>query len=171
MTRLETLRKNYTNWTPATASRSGRGTEVYVSPDGTRVARIGWDKSYDQFAQIAKDNAYCAGLPKVFTHNVYGGEEFGDPWISVTEIERLYDIDPGIAKSLDTWMIDAAVTISKGQAPTTDPYGLVEALTITLSSLKALPPGESCSLDAQAKNVMVRKANTGDRYVWMDALD
>jgi hypothetical protein len=134
-----------------------------------RVVKLSQDRAYDKFVRYAAQRT-DPHFPIIYAHNEHGGEDLigGEPWCTVTEMERLGELTPTEESLIVPWLhqLSAAISASGGLSNVTaDPFELLDVIRGLLVNAWA----ENVGLDTlKSTNFLARGLGTKRQIVVTD---
>lgn len=138
------------------------GNKILLSPNGEKVVRLGHDVGYDIFASsLINGDLVLSNVVKIYEH--YKVNRPGDVFYTITEMERLDELDSRDILGLETWRAKAENCLSK---PTeiSDPYFLLNDFKTLFSFINEYKNENLAHDYLQTKNIMKR----GGQFIVID---
>ncbi|MCX2945126.1 hypothetical protein ORG37_18760 [Rahnella perminowiae] len=135
---------------------------IFLSPDQNSIVRIGHDLGYDIYASsVMNGDLVLSNAVNIYDH--YKVKRSGDVFYTITEMERLHELDGQDIEKLEAWRAKVEKRLNQ---PTglCDPYSLLNDF-VALNTFIFKYSHEKLGHDyLQSKNIMKR----GEQFIIID---
>lgn len=138
------------------------GNRILISPTQKEVVRIGHDVGYEIFASsLIKGDITLSNVVNIHDH--YKVDRSGDVFYTITEMERLNELDKDEIIVLEKWRATVVNSLSQ-PIGLNDPYSLLNDFVALYSFINKYNNEKLAHDYLQSKNIMKR----GEQFIIID---